>query len=102
MVKSDGTPEGTSILGELLKGNQGPTPAEIDRQQRGAPPGSGVTNLSSTDSDCANNSPLGIITEPLCVAGKSIFKSGNILGDWRIWAVVAVIVILILIAIIKL
>lgn len=64
----------------------------------------GVTQLSNTDKDCASNSLLGFITEPLCVFGKGITKwSGGFpnLNDWRIWLVVAVVVILILIAIIK-
>ena len=64
----------------------------------------GTTGLSDTDKDCASNSLLGFITEPACVAGKSITKgTGGLgfLGDKRIWIVVAAVIVLILVAVIR-
>lgn len=95
------SPSGDSIVGSLLKGEKDPT------DTRGKPPATGGTSgtLSSTDQDCASNSLIGFITEPLCVAGKSITKGGGFLGgilsNRLVWVVVAIIVILILVATIK-
>jgi hypothetical protein len=70
------SPSGDSIIGSLIKGERDPTAIP-----KGQPPSGGVGGgLQQHDMDCASDSLLGFITEPLCVAGKSITKGSNVLG----------------------
>ena len=95
------SPSGQSIVGSLLSGEKDPSVL----RGKPAPTGGMSGGLSSTDQDCATNSLIGFLTEPLCVAGKSITKGGGFLGGLLsnrvVWVVIAIIVILGLVAFIK-
>ena len=93
------SPSGQSIIGSLLSGEKDPTAIT-------EPPSGGIGgNLQSHDMDCASDSLLGFITEPFCVAGKSLTKGAGGIGAFLsspLFIVgIVVIVVLIIVALYK-